>query len=125
MPEPTIWSHRLEAPARGLSLAREAHRLLVWTDNSLLLLNRKGERQAQVCLPAPITVAAISEDGQAIVAATDDGKVAWLAQDLSSRWEQKPSGKPTAVALDPLGVLAAVADHKSRLVFLEPDGNKV
>lgn len=118
-----LWTLPLDASPRGLSLAREAQRLLVWTDSHWLFwTNRKGERQAQTHLPNPIAAAAVSEDGSAFVAAEADGRISWLAPDLRPRWDRRLKGKPTAAAVDPLGLVAAVATNQSVIQFLYSDG---
>lgn len=118
-----LWSLPLEAQSRGLSLAREAQRLLVWTDTHWLFwTNSKGERQAQSHFPSPIVAAAISEDGSAFVVAEADGRLSWLAPDLQPRWERKLKGKPTALAIDPLGLVAAIATNQGQIAFYYADG---
>jgi hypothetical protein len=110
---------------RGLSLAREAGRLLLWTDSDWLFwINRDGARQAQTHFPATISCAAVSEDGTAFVAAEIDGRVSWLAADLQARWDRKLAGKPTAIAVDPLGLVAAIATNQGQLVCLHSDGRQ-
>ena len=107
---------------RGLSLAREANRLLVWTEaHWLFWTNRDGQRQAQTHFPSPI-IAAVSEDGSAFVVAEADGRISWLAADLQKRWEHDLKDKPTAVAVDPLGMVAAIATKHGQLVFIHADG---
>lgn len=121
MPKP-LWSLPLDAAPRGLALAREANRLLVWTDtNWLFWTNRNGDRQAQAHFATPI-VAAVSDDGSAFIAATADGRVCWLAPDLQTRWERPLKGKPTAAAIDPLGLVAAVATSAGPIQFFHTDG---
>jgi hypothetical protein len=41
---------------------------------------------------------------------------------LQPRWEHRLKGKPTALAVDPLGLVAAVATNQGQLVFLYSDG---
>jgi len=118
-----VWSKTLDAAPRGLALAREAQRLLVWTEgHHLVLLSRSGHRQHQIKFASPIIAAAISEDGNNVVAATSDGRVLGLEPDLSTRWEHSVRGKPTAVAIDPLGMIAAVATNQNQLAFFYSDG---
>jgi hypothetical protein len=118
----TLWTLPLEAAPRGLALAREAGRLLVWTESHWLFwTNRKGERQAQAHFPGPL-LAAAADDGSAFAAATDDGRLLWLAPDLQTRWEKRLKGRPTALALDPLGLVAAVATGRGHLEFFHADG---
>jgi hypothetical protein len=122
MPTP-LWTLPIDAVPRGMSLAREAQRLLVWTDADWLFwMNCKGERQAQIHLPNPICAAAVSEDGSAFVVAETDGRFSWRATDLHSRWDVHLKGKPTAAAVDPLGLVAAVATIQSQLLLIYSDG---
>jgi len=118
-----LWTLPLDAAPRGVCLAREAQRLLVWTEiNWLFWTNRKGERQAQTHVANPIVAAAISDDGSAFVVAEADGRFSWLAPDLQPRWDRHIKGKPTAVALDPLGLVAAIATSQSQLLLVYSDG---
>ncbi len=118
-----LWTLPLNAAPRGLSLAREAQRLLVWTEAGWLFwTNRRGEHQAQVHLPNPIAAASISEDGSAIVVAEGDGRFSWLATDMRPRWDREVKGKPTATAIDPLGLIAAVATSHAQLLLIYADG---
>lgn len=118
-----LWTLPLEAVPRGLSAAREAQRLLVWTEAGWLFwTNRRGERQAQVHLPNPIATASISEEGGSIVVAENDGRFSWLATDMHPRWNRYVRGKPTATAVDPLGLVAAVATNQSQLLLIYSDG---
>jgi hypothetical protein len=117
-----LWTLPLDAAARGLSLAREVNRLLVWTDSRLLYANRDGKCPAQLDCPAPIKAAAVSEDGLAVVVATADGRVSWLGPDFTTRWQRQLKGKPTAVAIDPLGLVAAVATKHGQIVCFHADG---
>jgi hypothetical protein len=117
-----LWSLPLEAAARGIALAREAQRLLVWTDtNWLFWTNRKGERQAQAHFESPL-VAAVSDDGSAFLAADAEGRVSLLAPDFKVRWERQVNGKPVAAALDPLGLVAAVATNLGQICLFHADG---
>ncbi len=72
--------------------------------------------------PSTLRVAAISEDGSAIVAASTDGKVGWFDRDLKKRWERALKSKPTAVAIDPLAQVTAVATKNGQLVLFHADG---
>ena len=122
MPSP-LWTLPLDAVPRGLSLAREPQRLLVWTDaNWLFWTSRKGERQAQTHLPQPIAAAAVSDDGSAFAVAEVDGRISWLAPDLRPRWDRIVKGKPTAVVIDPLGLVVAVATNQCQIILIYADG---
>ena len=97
------WTIPLDSSPCGLSFANEPSRLLVWTESHRLLsISRDGKWQAQLDFPSTLRVAAISEDGSAIVAASTDGKIGWFDRDLKKRWERALKSKPTAVAIDPL-----------------------
>lgn len=121
MPRP-LWSLPVESTPRGFALAREANRLLVWTEsNWLFWTNRAGDRQAQAHFPTSV-VGAVSDDGSAFVAAAADGRVSWLAPDLKPRWERRVKGKPVAAAIDPLGLIAAVATSLGQICFFHADG---
>jgi hypothetical protein len=117
-----IWSLPVEAAPRGIALAREANRLLVWTEsNWLFWTNRHGDRQAQAHFTAPM-IGAVSDDGSAFLAAEENGLISWLAPDLKKRWEHRVQGKPVAAAIDPLGLVAAVATSQGQILFFHADG---
>ena len=100
--------------------------MLLWDDHHWLFwTNHLGQRQAQARLPSPIATACISEEGSVFAAAETAGRVCWLATDLHPRWERQLKSKPTAIALDPLGVLLAVAEEQGRLSILDREGQLV
>ncbi|MCE9531444.1 MAG: hypothetical protein K8T89_10035 [Planctomycetes bacterium] len=118
-----LWSIPFESLPRGMCLAREVDRLLVWTDaNRILIANRQGEKDLRYQFAKPITVAAISDDGSGIVVAAADGQVSWLEPDRKIRWDRQVKGKPTAVAVDSLGTIAAIATEQGQLAFFYSDG---
>src|SRR5689334_5466467 len=120
---PLLWSHRLRGAAGGLALARESGHVLAWDRNHwLVLLNRRGEVQAQARLDAGVVAGGIAEDGSALAVADDRGQVAWLNRDLSPRWRRPLSHQPTALAADPFGRGLAVADANCRLHFFDAAG---
>jgi hypothetical protein len=121
---PLLWSHRLRGAAGGLALARESGHVLAWDANHwLVLLNRRGELQAQTRLDAGCVAGCLAEDGSTLAVADDRGQVAWLDRDLSPRWRRPLPHQPTALATDPLGRGLAVADAAGRLHFFDPAGH--
>lgn len=104
------WTRKLSAAPRGLALAREKGWLLAWDVNHwLYLFDTDGHRQAQVSV-ADATVAACADDGSAFAAGSRDGKVSWLAPDLSVRWSRVLPERVLALALDPFGQYVAASD---------------
>ena len=120
-----LWSHNLSAPPRGLALAREKDWLLAWDVNHWLhLFNARGRRQAQVCV-AGATVAACADDGSALAAGDSDGKVSWLAPDLTTRWSRIVPERVLALALDPFGQYVAAADAGGTVHIFDSQGRDV
>jgi hypothetical protein len=120
------WSLPLEYSPRGLSLARESGRLLIWDDHHWLFwTNSLGHRQAQIRLPNSILGACVSDEGSVFASAESDGRICFFAQDLQIRWARSCKSKPTAIAFDPLGILLAVAEDQGRLCLFDRDGQLV
>jgi hypothetical protein len=120
---PLLWSYRLRGAAGGLVLAHESGHVLAWdTNHWLVLLNRRGEVQAQSRFDAGIVASGIAEDGSALAVADDRGQVSWLNRDLSPRWRISLPHQPTALATDPLGHGLAVADAHCQLHFFDTVG---
>jgi hypothetical protein len=120
----SLWTHRLGAATGGLVLARESGHVLAWdAKHWLVLLNRRGELQAQTRHDAGVVAACVAEDGSALAVADDRGQVAWLARDLSPRWKQPLPHRPTALAMDPLGRGLAAADAGGHVHLFDPGGN--
>jgi hypothetical protein len=118
-----LWSFAPFAPPRGLSLAREKGWLLAWDDNHwLYLVNARGERQAQVRTPAPLSAAGAADDGSAYAAVGGGGEVWWLAPDLRPRWQRPLPRAAVAVALDPFGQYLAAADAGGGLHLFDRGG---
>jgi hypothetical protein len=114
------WSLPVGGRLRGLSLAREKGWVLSWDDGSWLhLLGVSGARQGQVRLTGQIGAAAVADDGSVVAAGGIRGEVWWLAPDLSVRWQKSVPAKVVAVALDPFGQYAAVADAQGGLHFFD------
>jgi hypothetical protein len=122
----TEWSVALGTRLRGLALAREKGWLLTWDDDHWLgLFDPKGDRRGQVRAPAALTAACTADDGSAHVAVGNRGEVWWLAPDLSVRWERTVGQKAIAVAVDPFGQYAAVADGRGSLHLFDRRGRTV
>jgi hypothetical protein len=96
---------------RGLALARERGLVLVWDAHHwLYLFNRDGEPQGQRQISDGLATACCADDGSVYAAAGSQGEVVLLAPDLMPRWQTTLPHRATAVALDSLGQLLAVAD---------------
>src|SRR5262249_1339836 len=67
-------------------------------------------------------IGAISDDGSAFLAAESDGRISWLAPDLKMRWERRVHGRPVSAAIDPLGLVAAVATSLGQIICFHADG---
>ena len=118
-----LWSRKIAAPPRGLSLARERGCLLAWdADHGLHLFNRSGEPQAQLRTADAVIDACCADDGETFAAVGAGGQVWLLAPDLTPRWERTAPPRGTAVALDPFGQYLAAADGDGGLSLFDSDG---
>jgi len=109
------WSFTLGAAIRGLSLARETDLLLIRGENhTITLLNARGALQGQLRRDGLIA-ADLADDGSALAAASEDGRIWSLAPDLTVRWEAHLRTSATAIALDMFGQYLAVSDKKNKL----------
>jgi len=118
-----LWSRKVAAPPRGLSLARERGCLLVWeADHGLHLFNRAGEPQASVRTADAVIDACCADDGETFAAVGAGGQVWLLAPDLTPRWERTAPPRGTAVALDPFGQYLAAADGDGGLSLFDRNG---
>src|SRR5207248_11415913 len=105
---------------------RESGHVLAWdASHWLVLLNRRGEVQAQSCLDAGIVAADIAEDGSAVAVADDRGQVSWLSRDLSPRWRVPLAQQPSALAMDTLGRGLSAADARGQLHLFDAAGRPV
>jgi hypothetical protein len=99
---------------------------LAWDDlHWLYLLNRAGERQAQLQAPAPLTAICSADDGTSYAVAGTGGQVWLLAPDLMPRWERALPRPVVAIALDPFGQYVAVADDSGNLHLFDRHGRPV
>lgn len=119
-----LWTYSFPSEPRGLSLAREPGRSLVWCANDwLYLLNPRGQLQAQVHFPETIACAASADTGSLIIVAGQQGLLRSFAPDLSPRgggFPNLPGGnaaQTTSLALDPFGQTLARADNQAQLHF--------
>src|SRR5688572_27961157 len=78
------WSQCLQDEPAGLSLAREKGWLLAWDKSHwVYFLNQSGQIQGQVHFPEPIVDAALAETGSGALVVGGQGKIRWLAPDLT------------------------------------------
>jgi outer membrane protein assembly factor BamB len=121
-----LWSLAVAGMVRDLSLARETGWTFLRDDNNwLYLLDREGNRQAQLRAPRELTTTACADDGSALVAGGKDGDVWSLAPDLMPRWHYPLGQRLEAVAADPLGHYVAAADAGGGLSLLTRKGRLV
>ncbi len=121
-----LWTQKVSAPLRGLSLARERGWTLAWdAQDHLHLWDRAGRQQAHRPAGAALTAAACADDGGSIAAVGGRGQVWLLAPDLTPRWERALPQRPAAVAIAPLGDPIAVADAGGMLHLFDAAGRAV
>lgn len=122
----TLWTLPTTGTPKELYWLREKGGVLARDDaNWLYLVNRKGERQAQVPAPASLAAAAAADDGSAFATVGKRGEVWWLAPDLRPLWQRSVPNRPLAAALDPFGQYLAVADASGNLYVLNRRGRPV
>jgi outer membrane protein assembly factor BamB len=121
-----LWTQKVSAPLRGLSLARERGWVLAWdAQDGLHLWDRAGRRQAHRPAPAALTAAACADDGGSVAACGGRGQVWLLAPDLTPRWERTVPQRAAAMAIAPLGENVAVADAGGTLHLFDGAGRTV
>ncbi len=109
----TLWTRSVQAPARGVALARERSWILAWDQTHwLYLFDHCGHRQAQIRPPSDVVHACSADDGSAYVAIGAGGEIWWLTPDLTIRWQLNLTPPLVAVALDPFGQYLAVSDQR-------------
>ncbi len=122
----TTWTYDLRQPCRGLSLAREKRRLLVWDAQPwLYLLDHAGALQAQRRLSFTVTAACAADDGSAYAVVGEHGEVHWLAPDLMPRWERVVPERALAAALDSHGQYLLVSEQRGRVHCFDRLGRKI
>jgi hypothetical protein len=119
------WSAPLGGTPAGVALAREARQVLAWSPSRLVLFNHDGRTQAEHRPTSPLTAAAVADDGTAFAAADEADHVAWLAPDLTPRWQTVLAHRPTALALDSFGQYLAVADRRGGVSLYDRTGRRV
>lgn len=121
-----LWTHNTDARLAGLSFAREARLILAWdVSQRLTLWDRGGQRRASTSLVLAPVAAAISDDGQQIVAVGPGGEVHWLDRELNLQFDHKLPAAPLAVALESFGDYLAVSDRERRTHLFNRLGKSV
>lgn len=122
----SLWSARLAAAPRGLSLAREAGSLLAWDESgSVSLLSRIGELQGRSRVAQGAVAACQADDGSACAAIGPRGEVVWLKPDLTARWERAVPARGVTCAMDPFGHVLAVSDAGAGLHLFDRTGKLI
>ena len=124
--EPEItWTLVAEAPLKGLSLAREAGRILAWDEASqLYLLSMQGETLASSRLPGQIAVGAISDDGSlvAVLSQGNDANFLLLDAGLGVQVERPASSDSSFLSIDPHGRYVAIGSRLGPVSFVNRFG---
>lgn len=111
------WKIVTDAPLGGLSLAREAGKVLAWDDSgSIYLMTSGGESIARKRAPGAILSAAISDDGSLVAALVEGRRLLFLNKSLEPEHERNTIQEAEIVAVDALGDHIAVA---SRMRFVQ------
>ncbi|WZO99517.1 hypothetical protein EP7_001124 [Isosphaeraceae bacterium EP7] len=106
----TAWTAVTDLPLKGLSLAREAGRLLAWDEGGQVsIYGVDGELQATTRMPETIIAGAISDDGS-LIALVGAGQRLWLLDRALERTTDRGTvPDPSCLAIDPHGRYVAVA----------------
>ena len=110
----TSWTIVAEAPLKGLSLAREASRILAWDEgNQLYLFSTQGETLSSSRLPQRIGAGAISEDGSliAVLSQGDDASFLLLDADFGVQVERPAPSESSFLSIDPHGRYVAIGSR--------------
>jgi hypothetical protein len=112
------WTVLTEAPLKGLSLAREAGRILAWDEGEqLYLLDQRGEHQSVAQAPGKVLAGAISDDG-ALIALLGEGSRLWLlGADFEIVADRQAPPESWSLTVDPHGRYVAVASKLSLTQF--------
>ena len=118
-----IWSQSLQDEPAGLSLARERGWLLAWDKSQwLYLVNQSGQIQGQIHFPEPIGQCALAENAAGAIVIGAQGRLRWLAPDLTTRWERTLENPLTACAVDPFGQFLVLGNNQGDIYFLDAAG---
>ncbi len=120
------WSFATNGRLAGMRVARESRHTLVWDDAGMLyLLDVAGRLIVHVQSPEVLAAAAISSDGNVIVALSSGGKLSWLDASLDVRRSDQIRYDPLDVALDSCGWYAVVSAKNGRAAMLDCHGRHI
>lgn len=120
------WSQTTDARLGGLSLAREARRLLAWDEaRNLYLWRLEGGPPARHTHLQPIVRAAISDDGGAILLADAHAQLSWLTGEMHLRFSLPIDFRPLQLAVEPLGRRVAVSDPERLTLVFDSSGKQI
>jgi len=120
------WSFATGGRLAGMCVARESRHTLAWDDAGVLyLLNATGRVLVHVQSPDALAGAAISGDGNIIVALSTGGKLSWLDASLEVRRSDRIRYDPLNVALDSRGWYAVVSAKNARAAVLDCHGRHI
>lgn len=113
--EPSVgWSVVSDSPLLGLSLAREAEKLLSWDDGRRVdLYDRNGERMNQVHAPARILSAAISDDATLIALLVEGPRLILLDEEMQPTTDRPAISEATTLTVDAHGRFIAVGSKST------------
>jgi hypothetical protein len=121
----TGWTVVTEAPLKGLSLAREAGRILAWDEgNQLYLLSAQGESLSFSRVQYRIAAGAISDEGSLIALLGDgeDASLLMLDADFDLKVERPAPTESSFLTIDPHGRYVAVGSRLGAVNFLNRYG---
>jgi hypothetical protein len=121
----TTWTIVTEAPLKGLSLAREAGRILAWDEgNQLYLVSILGETLSSSRLPQRIAAGAISDNGSLIAVLGDGAGARFLlmGEDLGVQVERPAPSESSFLSVDPHGRYVAIGSRLGAVSFVNRFG---
>ena len=108
----TAWSLLTDAPLLGISLAREAGRLLTWDEaRRVELRDGRGGPLALTHAPGRVLAGAISDDGSLVALLIDGARLWLLGPDLKPIDERAAGPDPMGLAVDAHGRYVAVSSR--------------
>ncbi len=112
------WTIVTDSPLKGITLAREALKVLAWDDaGRLYLLDTDGQFLAVTKSDGAIVSAAISDDGSCIAVLAEGSRLLLLGPDLETVEDRQAVTDATAIAIDAHGRYIAVASKLNIVQF--------
>ncbi len=125
--EPSVaWTVVTDAPLRGLSLMREALRIVAWDEADILtVLDPGGDRLYAGRSPGSIRLGIASDDGSTIAIVGESRRLWLLGPKLDLLVDRETLHDPIALGVDPFGRYVAVSSKSGTVEIYTRYGRKV